>query len=153
MTTALFTHDDCLAHLTPAGHPERAARLTSTLAALAGFEDLMRCDAPLASEEQLLRAHVASHVAALWAARPDSGQVALDADTWLSPGSVTAALRAGGAGVAAVDLVVAGGAQNAFCAVRPPGHHAERDRAKGSACSAMWQSQRCTPCTTTGWNA
>ena len=131
MTTALFTHADCLAHLTPDGHPERVARLTTALAALAGYNDLMRCDAPLAGDADLLRAHSAAHLSGLKAAEPATGQTALDADTWLSPGSVAAALRAAGAGVAAVDLVMAGGAQNAFCAVRPPGHHAERDRAMG----------------------
>ncbi len=127
MTTALFTHADCLDHMTPAGHPERAKRLEVILEALADseFDALMRLSAPLAEDAHLQLVHSADHVARIRAAMPNRGYASLDADTHLSPGSLKAALRAVGANVAAVDLVLAGKAKNAFCAIRPPGHHAE----------------------------
>ncbi len=125
MTTALITHSDCLQHLNPSGHPEQVARLEHIMAALEG-KDLTRVDAPLAEEVHLLRAHPQSHVEAIRAAVPATGWGHLDADTYMSPGSLTAALRAAGGAVRAVDMVVAGKARNAFVACRPPGHHAEK---------------------------
>ena len=127
MTTALVTHSDCLAHVNPPGHPERVERLQAILAALEAeeFAYLVRVEAPLAEDAHLLRAHPASHLAALEARLPGQGFAALDADTFLCPGSLTAARRAAGAVVKAVDMVMAGEVRNAFCAVRPPGHHAE----------------------------
>jgi acetoin utilization deacetylase AcuC-like enzyme len=131
--TILFTHPDCLLHNPGAGHPERPERLRAVLAALDGpdFTGLDRREAPLASLESIARVHDATFVAALLDAVPASGFVRVDPDTVMSPGSGMAALRAAGAVVAAVDAVMAGDIRTAFCAVRPPGHHAEPDQAMG----------------------
>jgi acetoin utilization deacetylase AcuC-like enzyme len=127
MTTLLLTHPACLEHDPGDWHPERPDRLRAVLTALEapGFAPLLRRAAPRADEVHLLRAHPRHHVAHVLAAVPAAGRQALDPDTSLSPGSGEAALRAAGAVVAAVDAVLAGQARNAFCAVRPPGHHAE----------------------------
>lgn len=124
MTTALLTHADCLTHETPDGHPERVARLEHVLHALEPL-DLTRVTAPLAVDADILRVHPADYLAHVRQQAPAQGQVALDADTWMSPGSLNAALRAAGAAVRAVDMVLGGEAGNAFAAIRPPGHHAE----------------------------
>jgi acetoin utilization deacetylase AcuC-like enzyme len=131
--TVLFTHTDCITHNPGPGHPERPERLKSVLAALdhADFAALDRREAPFATVEQIGRVHGAAFVTALLAAVPASGMVRVDADTAMSPGSGNAALRAAGAVVAAVDAVMGDEAANAFCAVRPPGHHAEPDQAMG----------------------
>lgn len=133
MTTTLYTHPACLEHDTGGGHPECPDRLRYVLAALEGeeFMFLDRAEAPLATRDQLLSAHPEGHVDHLLDSVPDVGFHDLDGDTVLSPGSGEAALRAAGAAVAAVDDVVAGRSQNAFCATRPPGHHAEAHRAMG----------------------
>jgi len=133
MATYLFTHPACLGHDPGAGHPERPARLASVLKALSGpeFATLQRREAPLATTEQLARAHPPRYVDAVLEAFPKEGYVQLDGDTIISPGSKDAALRAAGALVAATDAVMAGEASNAFCAVRPPGHHAEPMRPMG----------------------
>lgn len=133
MTTALLTHPDCLAHVNPPGHPERVERLRAVLAALEGeeFAYLVRVDAPLAGDEAILRAHPRSYLAALEARVPEDGVVALDSDTVLGPHTLRAARRGAGAIVTAVDMVMAGEVRNAFCACRPPGHHAERSLAMG----------------------
>jgi acetoin utilization deacetylase AcuC-like enzyme len=130
MTTALITHPDCRDHRPPDGHPERPERLEAVLQALADL-DLQRVAAPLAAEDDLLRVHPPAHLAALRQAAPEQGLRALDPDTWMSPGSLAAAHRAAGAVVRGVDLVLSGRAANAFCAVRPPGHHAEAETAMG----------------------
>ncbi len=130
MTTALLTHADCLGHVTPDGHPERVARLEHVLHALEGL-DLKRVTAPLAADDDLLRVHPASHINDIRGSRPTGGFTQIDGDTFMSPGSVDAAYRAAGAAVRAVDLVLGGDASNAFCAVRPPGHHAESETAMG----------------------
>mgnify|MGYP001827959147 FL=1 len=130
MTTALITHEDCFDHVTPPGHPEQVARLDAVLNALEGM-DLQRVKAPLAAEDDLLRAHPKAHVDAISAAAPEAGWRSLDADTHMSPGTLTAAYRAAGAVVRAVDMVLGGEVSNAFAAVRPPGHHAERQTAMG----------------------
>ena len=130
MTTALITHADYLNHVTPPGHPEQVARLEAVLGALAGI-DLLRVSAPLAAEDDLLRVHPAAYLAAIRQAAPDAGWVSLDADTHMSAGTLTAAFRAVGAAVQAVDMVLGGQAANAFAAIRPPGHHAERDLPMG----------------------
>jgi len=97
-----------------------------------GLDTVLRyVDAPLASDEQLLRAHSRNHVEAIRAAVPESGYARLDPDTVVSPKSLLAAYRAAGSVVAAVDLVMGGEMESAFCGVRPPGHHAERSRAMG----------------------
>ena len=145
MATLLLTHDDCLRHVTPSGHPERVARLEAVRGALAAdeFTALIREEAPPATDAHILRAHPQAHLDAVAGALPELAAagggpapasepaVPLDADTYVSRGSLEAARRAAGANVAAVDAVMAGHAQNAFCAVRPPGHHAERARAMG----------------------
>lgn len=130
MTTALITHDDCLSHETPPGHPEQIARLRYVLTALDG-KKLTRVTAPLAAEDDLLRVHPKAHIEAIRAAAPEEGFVPLDADTWMSPGSLAAAHRAVGGALRGVDLVVSGEARNAFVATRPPGHHAERETPMG----------------------
>jgi acetoin utilization deacetylase AcuC-like enzyme len=133
MTTLLFTHPSCLDHDPGAHHPESPARLHAVLAALSGpqYARLERREAPEAALDDVLRVHSRRQVERLLAAVPKYGHVAIDADTVLSPASGTAALHAAGAVAAAVDAVVAKEADNAFCAVRPPGHHAEPDRAMG----------------------
>ena len=133
MTTFLYTHSACLEHDPGRHHPEAPARLHSVLDTLADpeFARLERREAPEAALEDLLRVHPRPHVERLLRAVPKSGHVGIDADTVLSPASGEAALRAAGAVVAAVDAVARGEADNAFCAVRPPGHHAEPQRAMG----------------------
>jgi len=133
MTTFLYTHAACLEHDPGQHHPEAPARLHAVLDALADpeFARLERREAPEATLEDLLRVHPRPHVERLLHAVPKSGHVGIDADTVLSPASGEAALRAAGAVVAAVDAVAAREADNAFCAVRPPGHHAEPERAMG----------------------
>ncbi|ACI97998.1 histone deacetylase family protein [Rhodospirillum centenum] len=133
MHTALFTHSACLDHDTGEGHPECQERLRAVLRALEdeAFMFLDRREAPRVTREQLERVHPASYLDSLEAAMPQSGYATLDADTLVSPGSWEAALRSAGAVCAAIDAVLAGEARNAFCAVRPPGHHAEPDKAMG----------------------
>ena len=133
MTTLLLTHEACLAHDPGPHHPELPARLKAVLAALAkpAFAKLARREAPRASLEQIALIHPGDFVQRLLAVVPKQGYAAIDADTVLSPGSGEAALRAAGACIAAVDAVMKGEAQNAFCAVRPPGHHAEPGHAMG----------------------
>ncbi len=130
MNTALITHADCLGHVTPQGHPERVARLEHILHALEPL-DLNRVTAPLAADDDILRVHPESYVRGIREARPSEGFSQIDGDTFLSPGSVDAAYRAAGAVIRAVDMVLEGSCQNAFCAIRPPGHHAETDTAMG----------------------
>ncbi|MDU8927910.1 histone deacetylase family protein [Alisedimentitalea sp. MJ-SS2] len=127
MTTALYTHDDCLNHVTPPGHPEQVARLKSIAAALSPIEGLDRREAPLCSDDDILRCHPRAYLDAI--ASNGAGQ--LDPDTWMSEGSYQAARRAVGGAVAAVDAVMAGDVTNAFVACRPPGHHAETQTPMG----------------------
>jgi acetoin utilization deacetylase AcuC-like enzyme len=133
MTTALITHSACLYHETPPGHPESPDRLRAVLHRLERpeFTKLARLEAPHASREQIGRVHPAFFVDAILNAVPERGLVQVDGDTILSPGSGEAALRAAGAAVLAVDRVLSGQIRNAFCAVRPPGHHAEPTQAMG----------------------
>lgn len=133
MATALITHPACLGHLTPPGHPERPDRLRAVLAALEGarFGVLHREAAPRAGLDAIARVHPEPFPAALLAREPAAGFARIDPDTAMSPGSGEAALRAAGAAIRGVDLVMAGKAANAFCAVRPPGHHAAPGRAMG----------------------
>ncbi|MCF6444527.1 histone deacetylase family protein [Nereida sp. MMG025] len=130
MATALISHPDCLDHVTPPGHPEQVARLDAVMGALEGM-DLVSVSAPFAAEDDLLRAHPKAHLEAIRAAAPQSGWRSLDADTHMSVGSLSAAMRAAGANVKAVDMVLGAEVQNAFAAVRPPGHHAERETPMG----------------------
>lgn len=130
MKTALITHKACYDHVTPTGHPEQVARLDAVLGSLEDM-DLIRVEAPLAADDDLLRCHPKSHLDAIRAAAPSEGWRSLDADTHMSVGTLEAAYRAAGAVVKAVDLVMAGEAGNAFASVRPPGHHAEKETAMG----------------------
>lgn len=133
MTTAIFSHPACLEHDTGPGHPERIERLKSVLKRLRAddFAELAWREAPAATIAEIARVHDRDYVEAALAAIPARGLVRLDADTVASPGSGEAALRAAGAVRAAVDAVMAGEIANAFCAVRPPGHHAERATSMG----------------------
>ncbi len=133
MSTVLFTHPAGLDHVTPDGHPERVARLRAVTAALAdpGFDALVRREAPPAEVEELLRCHPQRYVDLIRAAIPAEGSRALDADTHVSPGSWDAALAGLGQVLAALDAVMAGQADNAFAAIRPPGHHAETEKPMG----------------------
>jgi len=133
MTTLYVTHPACLDHLTPPGHPERPERLRAVEAALEDekFQALTRAQAPTVPLETIALCHPLDYVEAIRNATPDDGLVRLDADTSISPGSFEAALRAVGGAVQAVDEVMTGKAANAFCALRPPGHHAETARPMG----------------------
>jgi acetoin utilization deacetylase AcuC-like enzyme len=126
MTIALYTHVDMLDHRPGARHPERPERLKAVTDAL-GDSDMrfMTRDAPLADEDDLARVHRRPYLDAIFASRPGEGRLKLDEDTFMSQGSLAAARRAAGAVVAAVRDVAAGETERAFCAVRPPGHHAE----------------------------
>jgi acetoin utilization deacetylase AcuC-like enzyme len=133
VTTLLLTHPACLEHDTGYGHPERADRLRAIESALeaARFHYLVREQAPLADLAVIERLHPKTYVEMVKASIPMRDHKWLDPDTVISPGSWQAALRATGAAISAVDQVMTGKADNAFCAVRPPGHHAERSRAMG----------------------
>ena len=134
MTTIVYTHPDCLEHRPGPHHPESPERLVAVLDALkaAEFADLHWRDAPLGRREQLLHVHTPAYVESVEARAPTSGYSALDAgDTIMSPGTLPAVLRCVGAACAPVDAVVAREADNAFCATRPCGHHAEADAAMG----------------------
>jgi acetoin utilization deacetylase AcuC-like enzyme len=131
MSLRLYTHPACLRHDTGPAHAERPERLRSVIDAIdAAFPGIAWHEAPRATRGQLLRAHDPALLEVVLETRAD-GRVMLDPDTVLSPASAEAALRAAGAGVEAVDAVMAGHATRAFCAVRPPGHHATRDVAMG----------------------
>lgn len=133
MVTGLFSHSACLAHDTGEGHPECSERLQAVLASLEAedFLYLDRREAPRATADQLARVHPGDFVDRMLRAIPQAGLRYVDGDTIVSPGSGEAALRAAGAVCAAIDAVMAGELRNAFCAVRPPGHHAEPGQAMG----------------------
>ena len=133
MTLLYLTHPVAAAHDPGPGHPEAPVRMCAIEAAVAaaGIAGLVRQEAPPAEPDQIRRAHPGSYVEDILAAMPKSGYRRLDADTVMSPASGEAALRAAGAACAAVDAVVAGEARAAFCAMRPPGHHAESDTPMG----------------------
>jgi acetoin utilization deacetylase AcuC-like enzyme len=132
--TAYISHPVCRQHDTGPAHPECANRLHAIEDQLisTGLRDVLSyVEAPKAAAEQLLRVHTQQHVESVSAMIPQSGHARLDPDTVVSADSLAAAYRAAGAVVAAVDLVAAGEMDSAFCAVRPPGHHAESNRAMG----------------------
>jgi acetoin utilization deacetylase AcuC-like enzyme len=117
-----------------AAHPECPARLRAIddqliASGLANY--LLHAEAPLAQREHLARVHAAAYISAIEEQAPVAGSIHLDPDTAMCPESLQAALRAAGAGVLATDMVIGGEAETAFCSVRPPGHHAERNRAMG----------------------
>jgi acetoin utilization deacetylase AcuC-like enzyme len=135
MTTLILHHDDCLRHIGGLRHVERPERVSAVLGAIDGMPGTERLPAPRATEAQLAAAHAADYWLRIVELEPAAGEendiVALDADTFLSPGSVDATLRGSGAACFAIDQIAAGRARNAFCAVRPPGHHAEQATAMG----------------------
>lgn len=133
MKTALITHKGCLEHISPQGHPECVERLSVILSALdePEFNELDKIEATLATRDQLTLVHTEDHIESVFEQIPKDGNAMLDGDTYLSAGSKKAALLAAGAVCQAIDLVMAGTHQNAFCAVRPPGHHAEPTQAMG----------------------
>jgi len=134
LSTAYISHQNCHLHDTGQGHPENASRLSAIedKLLLSGISDFLRnVDAPEVTRNQLLRAHSADYLEDLEAMMPKTGYAKLDPDTIVSPDTMQAAKRAAGAVVSAVDLVMGGQCNNAFCSVRPPGHHAESDRAMG----------------------
>jgi acetoin utilization deacetylase AcuC-like enzyme len=134
MTTAFVHHRECVLHDMGSHHPESPARLTAIedhLLATGLLDRLASEVAPMASRKQLLRVHDARYIDAIASASPKAGLVHLDADTAMNPHSLSAALHAAGAVVRATDMVIGGRVENAFCNVRPPGHHACRERAMG----------------------
>lgn len=134
MTIAFITHRDCLLHDMGTHHPECPDRLTAIQDRLiaAGLDIYLSYhEAPLAENEHLRRAHSQSYIDMIFASAPERGIHHLDPDTAMCPATLKAALRAAGAGVLATDLVMRREAPAAFCAVRPPGHHAEQSRAMG----------------------
>ena len=134
MTTAYITHPDCLRHEMGAGHPECPERLGSVndhMRSSGLLDQLRTLEAPLANPDDLKRVHRAAYVDLIFQHAPTEGYVQLDPDTAMNPYSLSAARRAAGAGVLAVDEIMAGRATNAFCAVRPCGHHATQSRSMG----------------------
>ncbi len=134
MSVLLVTHPDCVLHEMGPTHPESPQRLVAVLDALDApgiGGHLTQVEAPLATEEALARVHEVRHIDHVYESAPEEDYAFLDPDTSLSPHSLPAALRAAGAVVEAVDRVMGGGPKRAFCAVRPPGHHATRARAMG----------------------
>jgi acetoin utilization deacetylase AcuC-like enzyme len=134
LAIAYISHAECLQHDTGEGHPENARRISAIEDQLiaTGLLDVLRYfDAPEVTSDQLLRVHARAYLDAIAAMEPESGYKRVDPDTIISAGSLRAARRAAGAVVAATDLVLNGEMESAFCSVRPPGHHAEINRAMG----------------------
>ncbi|WP_410498767.1 histone deacetylase family protein [Chitinibacter sp. S2-10] len=132
--TALISHSACSLHEMGQGHPEcpeRIAAIQDRLMASGIWDYLLHINAQAATREQLLRVHPSEYLDKLAMLSPAQGHVHLEPDTAMNPYSLNAAYHAAGAGVQAVDLVMQGKAQNAFCLIRPPGHHAERERGMG----------------------
>ncbi|MGR9086945.1 MAG: histone deacetylase family protein [Gammaproteobacteria bacterium] len=133
MKTLYYSHPDFLLHDTGPGHPESPERLKAIAKALSApeFKGLIRVSPPMGTQQQVRLIHTQQYIDSLLRDLPLAGRHYVDSDTVLSSGSKNAAFRAVGAVCDAVDQVLAGRADNAFCAVRPPGHHAEPDRAMG----------------------
>ncbi|MDA8803598.1 histone deacetylase family protein [Amylibacter sp.] len=133
MKTAYLTHSDYDLHLTPAGHPEQVDRLSVINERLSKpeFNDLHKLTSPMGTNEQVTLCHPESYVNYIKNSCPSEGSIALDGDTHVSTESSNSAMRAVGAVCEAVDLVLNGKAKNAFCASRPPGHHAEKSKPMG----------------------
>ena len=134
MTVALITHQDCMLHDMGLSHPERPARLKAINDQLIadGLEWVMRhYEAPKATVEQLQAVHDPDYIQSIFDLAPMQGMVQIDPDTSMNSHSLDAALHAAGAVVLGVDLVLNGEIDDVFCSVRPPGHHAERNRSMG----------------------
>jgi acetoin utilization deacetylase AcuC-like enzyme len=150
MTTLLIHHHASLEHENPPGHPERVDRIKAINQILAHshFKALKRRQAPLAHDEDIIRAHPNGYLAQMREVSPEEGFAQIDMDTFMSPGTLEAALRGAGAATTAVDAVFGGEAHNVFCAMRPPGHHAESRRAMGfclfnnAAIAALYARER-----------
>jgi acetoin utilization deacetylase AcuC-like enzyme len=123
MSTIIIQHDDCLRHDPGANHPESVQRIKAVMSGLEGLRGLQKLPAPLATIEQITRVHPAGFWAGLQADEPTDGLVTIDADTFLSRGSIDATLRGSGGLCFAIDQILDDRALRAFCAVRPPGHH------------------------------
>lgn len=134
MQTAFITHPACLKHLIESDHPDSPARLMAIhdqLVAGGLYDFLHHYEAPRASRAQLERVHSAAYLDKLAAVAPREGLIEIGADSWMNPDTLDAALHAAGAVVLGTDLVMTGKAANAFCSIRPPGHHASREQAMG----------------------
>jgi len=134
MATAFITHNDCVLHEISPGHPECPQRIGAILDQLKKqdlYDYLKHYEAPLADPAIAVSCHPQAYIDSIVNSAPSEGRVQLDADTAMNPHSLHAALRALGAGVLATDKIMAGDVDNAFCAVRPPGHHAEQAQAMG----------------------
>jgi len=134
LTTAYISHAECLLHEMGAGHPEQPARIEAVedqLIASGLIDHLNHADAPVAQRVHLERVHAPGYIDELEAMIPSAGLAHVDPDTAMNPHSLAAARRAAGAAILATDMVIEGRASNAFCNVRPPGHHACRERAMG----------------------
>ena len=134
MTVSIIAHPDCLLHFAGASHPERSDRVKVVQQALTNYQFISPVsfhEAPLATLEQLKRVHAPDYVDWLSSIAPTEGILMIDEDTYMNPYSWNAALRSAGAAILAVDLVMQKKSRSAFCDVRPPGHHAEYDRAMG----------------------
>jgi acetoin utilization deacetylase AcuC-like enzyme len=134
MTIAIISHPDCLLHYTGKSHPERPERVEVIQESLKKYPFKKKPvfhQAPLADREQLIETHDAAYVDWIFSISPKHGHIAIDADTIMSPHTLNAALRAAGAVILGVDLVMGKKAQAAFCNIRPPGHHAEKEKAMG----------------------
>ncbi len=131
---AIISHPDCLLHDTGSNHPESPDRLhaINNQIIMSGLDFIVqKYDAPLISRDQLKRVHDCAYIDRIFAMAPEQGSVVIDSDTVMSPGTLQAAQRAAGAGILGTDLIMKGEAGQIFCAVRPPGHHAEHNKAMG----------------------
>jgi len=150
MTTLLLHHQASLGHENPPGHPERVDRIKAINQILSHshFKPLKRKQAPLAHDGDIIRVHPDGYLNQIREASPDEGFAQIDMDTFMSQGTLEAALRGAGAAIAGVDAVFGGEADNAFCAIRPPGHHAESRRPMGfclfnnAAIAALYARER-----------
>jgi acetoin utilization deacetylase AcuC-like enzyme len=131
MSTIIIQHDDCFRHDPGPKHAEAPIRVKAVLGGLEGLRGLQKLPAPLATSEQITRVHPEEFWTGLLEQEPLEGQIALDPDTYLSNGSIDAVLRASGGLCFAIDQIISDKALRAFCAVRPPGHHSEPERAMG----------------------
>lgn len=131
MKTLVYTSPASAGHKPPEGHPERPERLGAVERAIRSVDALATAEPRQATREEVARVHTRRHIESIFETGPSEGLASIDADTWMSPGSLEAALAACGAAVEGVDKVVAGEAEAVFVACRPPGHHAEPERAMG----------------------